>query len=121
MTSFIPRVITGPRRVITRTFNTYATILRKASVSDGEGGTTDTFAETYLNVPCSLTRSSVRPQEREAAALVEGIQLWVITFAYGTDVLRTDRILCDGRQFEVLGAGSGSYELAHRVTCLEIT
>lgn len=121
MTSFIPRVLAKPRQVITRTFDTTATIVRKASVSDGEGGTTDTFAAIYTDVPCSLMRSGVRPQEREAAALVEGIMLWVVTFAYGTDVLRTDRIICMGRTFEVIGAGSGSYELAHRVTCLEIT
>lgn len=119
-TTWVPRVLRGPRNVITQTFNAEAQVWRKASISDGEGGTTDTFTQVAA-YRCLLSRSAVRPQEREATVILEGIQQWTFTFEYGTDILRTDRIVFDGRTFEVIGVGSGSYELAHRVLCLEIT
>lgn len=103
-----------------RTLNTTATIMRKTSVSDGEGGTTDSYVVEHTYT-CLFARSAVRPQEREATAIVEGIQQWTFIFESGTDILRTDRIVCQGRTFEVVGSGSGSHELGHLVICVEIT
>lgn len=115
----IPRSLARPRAVIQKTFNTTATITRKAMVSDGKGGTTDTYS-TVDTLPCNFVKSQVRQYEREAASSVQGLGEWQFVFAYDAEIEQTDRIICQGRTFEVVGQGLGSYELANRVTCMEI-
>lgn len=115
----MPRTLARPRAVIQRTFNTVATITRKATVSDGRGGTTDAYP-TETTLRCSFARSQAGTREREAASAVESLSEWTFVFAYDADIRTTDRIVCEGRTFEVVGAGIGSYDLANRVTCMEI-
>lgn len=106
-------------RQITITFNTTADILRRVQVSDGMGGQTDTYG-VVATLPCTFARGGAMPRERENTYTVQVISTWVFVFAARTDIRTTDRIVCQGRLFEVVSGGYGSYEIATRPVCIEI-
>lgn len=108
------------RQVLKRTsFDTTAQIMRKTTVADGMGGQVDTYVSTGT-YPCTLNRYMIRPLEREQTPLIYSRSDWEILFEVTTDVQQTDRIVCNGRTFEVLGRGVASFDVAHHVLCLEI-
>jgi head-tail adaptor len=115
----LPRALARPRAVIQRTFNTTADIVRLVQVRDSQGGHHNTYT-VVASYPCSFSRYPVRPVEREAQPRVQAITQWQFVFAWDTEITSTDRIVCDGRTFEVIDAGIGSGDLARRVICLEI-
>jgi hypothetical protein len=115
----LPRALVRPRTVIQRTFNTTAVVESRVQVRDSQGG----YHETYVagaTYPCSFSRYPVRPVEREAQPRVQAITQWQFVFAWDSVITSTDRLVCDGRTFEVIDAGIGSGDLARRVICLEI-
>lgn len=102
---------------LTRT-NT-ATIMRKSHVSDGFGGQTDTYASVGT-FACSLVKYPVRPLEREGSQQIQSYTDWRFNFDRDVEVLQTDRIVCQGRTFEVLGRGVGTFEMSNRVITVEV-
>jgi hypothetical protein len=116
---FAPGELAVLRRDRQAIFDKTATILRKSIVPDGMGGQTDTYtsAGTY---PCSFSKFMVRPAERESGPLVREEMHWVFVFPFDAVIDPTDRIQVDGRTFEVVGQGVGSYDLSNRVIALEI-
>jgi hypothetical protein len=115
-----PRSTEWAKRIITKTFNTTATVFRKTSVSDNAGGSTDSYAQvgTYA---CSFSRYPITPVEREATSQAQAQIWWTFVFAAGTVIHVTDRLLCNDRQFEVVSSATGSLEIAVRVLAQEIT
>ena len=90
------------------TFLAVATVLRKARVSDGAGGSTDTYVEV-ATAACNFERSQVRPREAEYAELIRNLSYWDFSFVPGSvDVVATDRLQVGTRTFEVVGRGLGS-------------
>lgn len=86
-------------------------IARKQSVSDGGGGTIDTWVDVATGVPCRL---------HPAAAVAGGgagvtpgggrlndATTHLVTLDAKTDVVLEDRIVVDGGTFEVLAVLSG--------------
>lgn len=115
----LPINLRRAEQLIALTFNATATIMRKGQVADSSGGTTDTYS-AVATLPCNFTRSNVTPREHENAYTIQHISYWTFVFAARSDVRTTDRIVSQGRTWEVVGGGSGSYEIATRVTCQEI-
>jgi hypothetical protein len=113
-----PRVGKAAHAVHT-TFTTVARVYRKSSVSDGAGGSTDSYP-LYATYPCSFARAGTNFFEREATNSVQTINTWTFVFAEGTRVLPTDRLVCNNRNFEVISGASSSWEIVTRVLAQEI-
>jgi hypothetical protein len=106
---------------VAQTFTSTATVLRKVTVDDTQGGTTDSYPNTGLTYPCSYGRYPVRPVERENQPLLQLVTEWNFIFPLSADIRPTDRLLVDSRTFEVVDANAGSRDIVRRATCLEIT
>lgn len=115
----LPRNLAKAKQVIQRTFNTTAQVVRKTKVADNMGGFTDTYA-VVATLPCQFYKQGITPVERENATQVLSVSVWVFVFASGSDVRPTDRLVSDGRTFEVVSSATGSLDLACRVTAMEI-
>ena len=115
----LPRNVEKFRALLETTFNTTATIQRVSRVPDTTGGTSDSYA-TVLTLPCQFYRQGTTPRERENTTQAQVTVLWTFVFPYGTELENTDRITCNGRQFEVVSAATGSFELAARVLAMEL-
>ncbi len=105
--------------VYAASFTTFATVKRKAHVSDGGGGQTDTYA-TFATYPCSFKKSAVRAAEREQTPSIYTYKDYEFWFDRSVVIEQTDRLECEGREFEVLGQGLSSYDLANHVLAVEI-
>ena len=117
----IPRNTDVLKRVIQQTFNTSVEVSRKGQVADTTGGMTDTYT-VAATLPCQFYRQGITPLERENAVQVRSISVWIFVFAWGSDVLPTDRLVevSSGRTFEVVSSATGSLDLACRVLAQEI-
>lgn len=115
----LPTNFSRAQALLATTFNTTATIQRVSRVPDTTGGTSDSYA-TILTLPCQFYRQGTTPRERENTTQVVVTVLWTFVFPYGTMLQNTDRITCNGRQFEVVSAATGSFELAARVLAMEL-
>jgi hypothetical protein len=117
----IPRNTDILKRIVQQTFNTTCRVSRKTEVADSSGGMTDTYA-TVSTLACQFYRQGITPLERENAVQVRSISVWIFVFAWGSDVLPTDRLVevSSGRTFEVVSSATGSLDLACRVLAQEI-
>lgn len=118
MTTF-PRSVAPARRVIARTFDATAEVLRKTAANDNAGGVTSTYpvVHTYR---CSFTAYPIRPIERENTARVQAIVYWAFSFPWDADITLTDRLRVGTRTFEVVNCGADSQAIVLKVTGLEI-
>lgn len=99
------------------------TIATKSEVSDGMGGTTESYVPTYTGVPCFLSgvMSAGKKQEEIVASILEGRQGWYVGVPYNQPVALTDRIIVLGHALEVvLATIPQSWELTRRVLCVEV-
>jgi head-tail adaptor len=115
----IPRSLIRARTVVARTFAAEATVLRKTSVRDDSGGFVDTYTES-ATYPCSFRRTVVTPREFERDVRTQSIVFWSFSFAVGTDIRNTDRLLVGARTFEVVAAGENSIPIVLDVTAIEV-
>ena len=108
---------------VEQTFDKTATVQRASIVDDGMGGSTGTFSPVpgLVDVPCRLDPSALSPVEQAAAGRLGSEMGWVLTFRKGTDVRAADRVIVDGRAFEVVAQrGPRSLEVSRRVVATEI-
>lgn len=97
------------------------TIQRVQSVSDDMGGHTDTWAAAGT-VACRVSPYPLRPDEREVAGRVLGLDTWVVTMPAETVISERDRVATGGRSFEVVSVmAPRSWEVARRLLCTEAT
>ena len=115
----LPINLRRAERILEGIFDTTGTVMRKSEVHDTSGGMTDSYT-SIGTFPCMFVRSNVTPRENENAYTIQHISYWTFSFPARTDISTTDRIVCNGRTFEVVGGRSGSFELATRVTCIEL-
>lgn len=101
------------------TFNADIAVVRRVDTPDLSGGFTIVWStvHTYRG---TFMPSQVRAAERERDVRVQNVTLWKFTFALGADIVVTDRLQVDGRTFEVISAGEGSWSTSHVVNALEI-
>lgn len=115
-----PRFLDKARSIVERaTLNTTATVYRLSQVADTTGGFTDTYT-ALGSVSCSFSSYPITPIEREGTNTVQAISVWTFVFPYGTDIQQTDRIVCQGRTFEVTSSAQGSIATSTRVLATEI-
>ena len=116
----LPRAVDRAKTVIAATLNTTADVYRKGTTPDNMGGATDTYTKVATE-PCSFSRYQITPIERENTVTLIGVSTWLFVFRYGTVIRTSDRLVCNGRTFEVVASATGSLEIATRVLCMEIT
>lgn len=107
------------RSVVLVAMTAEAAVYRKTEVPDTTGGFTDTYVSVGTH-QCSYAPHQITPLEQETTRGVAAISMWRFQFPSGTDIRNTDRLVADGRTFEVVSAGSGSIEVATRVLAREI-
>ena len=101
-----------------------AAIHRPNRVSDGQGeykeGTPATIA--VATVKCRVSPAGKSAEERIIADRLGQAMAWAITVPPETDVKRTDRVIVNGRTFEVAQIlGPRSYEVSRRVVAIELS
>jgi hypothetical protein len=107
------------RAALEQMMTSTAEVFRKSKVSDGAGGQVDSYASvgTY---ECLFEVYPVRPVEREREPVIQAITTWQFIFKRDVVVSETDRIVTDGRTFEVVGHTTGTNSMVNHVICLEI-
>jgi head-tail adaptor len=96
-----------------------ATIRRATASRTTTGGTSLEWSDAGT-AACRLSSRGV-PQEYLEAGAARGVQYWMVTLPYGTDVRREDRLVIAARMLEVVGlASGGEWETAMRVVCAEV-
>lgn len=96
-----------------------AVISRKTLTADGMGGFTETWAAAGT-VSCRVWPATESGAESLLADRITESDAWVITLPYATDITAKDRIVADGRTFEVVSAIAHTWETARRVVATEI-
>lgn len=95
-------------------------IQRPTATSDGAGGQTTTTA-TVATVPCAYRQRDLSVGERELAGRLGVGTLLTLTVPWGTDLRNVDRVLVDGRTFEVQASPlRGSLQLAVQAVVAEV-
>ena len=92
---------------------------RRSEVSDGGGGITTTWNEHLASVPCRL--SPVGGGEIGlTGSRIEDESTSIVTMAWDTDVVEADRLLINGRAYDVtLVRRRGNWALTLRVEAKE--
>ena len=96
-----------------------AVISRKTLASDGMGGFTETWAASGT-VTCRVWPATESGAESLIADRITESDAWVITVPYATDITAKDRVVADGRTFEVVSAIAHTWETARRVVATEV-
>lgn len=117
--SKLTRMLNGVSAAAELAMTATATILRPTQAQDQVGGWIDTYASVGTSI-CSYAPTQVIPREVEGTVTVRAISMWRFQFPLGTDIRNTDRLVVDGRTFEVVNAGSGSLAASLRVIAMEI-
>lgn len=104
------------RGVLTASFPDTATIRRKSSAADGQGGQTETYADAGALACRLVARQQGALRESREGDRPVAATLWGALFPQGSDVRPTDRLRVGGTDYEVLeGDGARSEGL-----CLEV-
>ena len=96
-----------------------AVVSRKTLTADGMGGFTETWSAAGT-VSCRVWPARESGAESLIADRITEADAWVITVPYATDVTAKDRIVADGRTFEVVSAIAHTWETARRVVAVEV-
>lgn len=94
-------------------------IQRATKVSDGAGGSTETWA-TVATVACRIGPTGRQPEERAIADRLTNLTSWTLTVPALTDARVSDRLVVGSRVFEVAGVLARSHEIARRIVCIEV-
>jgi len=86
-------------------------VQRSTRTPDGMGGYSDDFDEV-ASVACRIAPLGSGGQEAIIAQKLEGVSLCRVIVPQGTDVQESDRLLADGRLFEVVGTLARTWESA---------
>ena len=87
------------------------TIQTPARTSDGMGGWTETYANTFANVPCHIWMQT--GEERDVAGRVSEITRWVINVPYDQELTPTQRVVHGAHIYQVNDANDDGSQLAH--------
>ena len=95
-----------------------AAVYRRVQTPDTSGGNSYTWPTLTHTYACRVAPQS--PSRYLLNERVSDRQQWVVTFAYGADVLSTDKIVAGGHTLYVVGFQSGgAWATALRVVCEE--
>jgi len=77
------------------------TIKTVAKTSDGMGGWTEVWSDTYTSVDCRLAPEQTAQGEGMTAAQITAITRWVLTVAHDQVIDETMRVVHSGETYEV--------------------
>lgn len=113
--------VTAMRSTTSSALPDTCTIRRPTSASDSMGGQTITWADHATGVPVRVSPVALVAGEQLVGDRLSGRKVWLLTFGHDQDVALTDRIVFDGRTFEVVAIdGERSWQLSLRVHCVEV-
>ena len=78
------------------------TIQTVAKTSDGMGGWTEVWSDTYTSVDCRLAPEQTAQSEGIAGGQIAAITRWVLTVAYNQAINETMRVVHDSETYEVV-------------------
>jgi SPP1 family predicted phage head-tail adaptor len=89
-----------------------AVLSAAVSVSDSEGGSTDSW-QPYGTVPCRLDNLS--GSRKPVADAIQAFNSWILTVPYDTEIDTTTRVFVNDYTFTVTGVSDvGSWRLVRR-------
>lgn len=95
------------------------TIQRKTSVSDGGGGTTDTWPDHATGIACRIAPAG-GGETGTAGDRVNDETTHIVTLPALTDITEADRLTIDGQTYEATAVRKrGAWEITRRVECRE--
>ena len=95
------------------------TISRRTLTADGQGGSTEAWADLATSVSCRIIEQQ-KPVEGEIAMQVAGRRWWLLRLAYDQDITRADRVVISSTSYEVVGiVNTGSWMTSKRVVLVE--
>lgn len=95
-------------------------VQRASRVPDGYGGETLTWT-TVATVSGLRTTTGLRPAEQVLAERLSTNATWVMLLPAATDVRVDDRLVANGRTFQVVTVLNGDLEFVRRVFVTETT
>jgi head-tail adaptor len=99
---------------------TPCTIQRKASVSDGMGGMTDTWSTASTTV-CHVAPARIDGRELVDLGRLDALNYWTIALPFDADVTVADRINALAQVYEVMGVeGPQTDELQRIAECVRV-
>jgi len=111
--------VTAMRATTASVLPDVATLERLTTVSDGGGGSTETWAQVGVPVACRIAPLA-GGEGGQAGGRVADETTHVVTVAAGTEVTERDRLLIAGTRYEVTVVRErGAWELARRVEVRE--
>lgn len=97
-----------------------ADVARATEVDTESGGSTTTWPNVVVGVPCRIEPAGLSSQEEILALRLAAVIPWTIAFPHGTDVQRKDRVTVGTQVFEVQAVlKGGRFELQRRVAATE--
>jgi hypothetical protein len=120
-----PDLLAQVRAVSDAALPSSCAIRRNTPTDNGQGGASASWntVEGYESVPCRYAPNTKVPLETVTPIGVRAISVWDVTFSatLPVDAIRaSDRLVIDGRTFQVTGGGGASYEASRRVLAVEI-
>lgn len=82
--------------------NKRCTIQTKTQVQNATGSVTLNWANAFTNVRCRYNRSSQRKGNVNAGSFQVTLEDFTFYFSFGVQITKADRILVDGKTFEVM-------------------
>lgn len=111
--------LAGMRATTERALPETCVIERKTTVSDGGGGTTDTWGDHATSVPCRIAPVAGGETGMAGDRILDETT-HVVTLPSGQDITEADRIVLDSRTYEVTQVRDrGAWELSRRVEVKE--
>lgn len=106
------------RETVNESLPDTCTIQSKTTSSDGMGGFTETWANTYTGVPCRVKADNLNPKELVENDTIKGKQTYTITLAHNQTVNSTQRIVWNTQTFEIVAPRENSWQLHKRLVCI---
>lgn len=90
-------------------------VLRFTTVSDSEGGWTDTWATHLSGVPCRVAPTGLTPNERIIAEKFAAERVYSVTLPAETDVTERDRVVWESTTFGVKSSALATNQILLRL------
>ncbi len=98
------------------------TIQRATAGTPTGDGTPATWGTLASGVACRVSPLASSASEGLGGGnMLQAVSMWTIWLPYGQDVTTKDRLVYDGRTFEIARVGARSYETVREVIAREIT
>lgn len=91
-----------------------------STVQDGKGHKAESWTVLQVTQPCALAEPTPREMQLYAGEIA-GRRAWKVSFAFGTDVQRNDRLTVSGQRMRVqVDETLGSYSTLTQVLATQI-